>query len=259
MGIIEGLTEFLPVSSTAHLMIASKLLGVPDSDFLKTFEIVIQLGAIFAVLFLYFKKIFDFKLIKNLFFGFLPAAVLGFVFYPLFRSLLERIDLALLALFFGGIVLIVFEEFFPARGGSVSGGKEKDGSTSLTTSESLDEKKSFVIGLWQSLAMIPGVSRSLATIFGGLAQGLSKKNAVEFSFLLALPTMFFASGYDLFKNYSSMDFSNWQNLALGFFVSFLSAVLSVKLFLKFLEKNNFQAFGWYRIIFSLAVFGLLFI
>jgi len=243
LGVVEGLTEFLPVSSTAHLMIFSKLLGVGDSEFLKTFEISIQLGAIFAVLFLYFKKIFsDFSLIKNIIAGFLPTGVVGFLFYGVFKSLLGRADIALAALFLGGVVLILFER--------IRRGEEKN--------QLLNLKKSFVIGLWQTLAMIPGVSRSMATILGGTVGGLSKKSAIEFSFLLALPTMFSATIYDLYRNHSLLNFSQWQILLIGFVVAFLSALVSVKFFLKFIEKNSFSSFGWYRIVFATAVLLILF-
>lgn len=241
LGVVEGLTEFLPVSSTAHLMIFSKLLGVGDSEFLKTFEIVVQLGAIFAVLFLYFKKIFsDFYLIKNIIVGFLPTGVIGFLFYSVFKYLLGNIYVALAALFLGGIVLILFEKFF----------KPKD--------EKLDLKKSFAIGLWQALAMIPGVSRSMATILGGMVSGLSRKSAVEFSFLLALPTMFSATAYDIYKNYSLFSFGDWQTLLIGFAVAFLSASISVKWFLGFVQKNSFVSFGWYRIVFAAVMVLILF-
>ncbi len=243
LGIIEGLTEFLPVSSTAHLMIFSKLLGVGDLEFLKTFEIAIQLGAICAVLVLYFKKIFsDFSLIKNIVVGFVPTGVVGFLFYKIFKSFLSNVWLALAMLFFGGIVLVLFDR--------VKRGYEKD--------QPLNLKKSFVIGLWQTLAMIPGVSRSAATILGGMMAGLSKQNAVEFSFLLALPTMFSATAYDIYKNYFWLDFSQWQTLAIGFAVAFLSALISVKWFLGFVSKNSFANFGWYRIAFAVAVVLILF-
>lgn len=249
LGIIEGLTEFLPVSSTAHLMIFANFLNVTDSEFLKTFEIVVQLGAIFAVLVLYFKKIFsDFSLIKNIVVGFVPTGVVGLLLYKVFKSFLSNVWLALAMLFLGGMVLIVFERFF----------KPKDGSALLTTGEALNLKKSFVIGLWQSLALIPGVSRSMATILGGMVSGLSRKSAVEFSFLLAFPTMFSATAYDLYRNYSLLNFSQWQTLLIGFVVAFLGAMVSVKWFLKFVETKSFSFFGWYRIAFAAAVFLLLF-
>ena len=241
LGVIEGLTEFLPVSSTAHLMIFSNLLNVSGSEFLKTFEITVQLGAIFAVLFLYFKKIFsDFSLIKNIVVGFLPTGIAGLLFYKVFKSFLGNVWLALVMLFLGGIILILFEKFFKPR------------------NEKLELKKSFVVGLWQSLALVPGVSRAMATILGGMVSGLSKQAAVEFSFLLALPTMFSATAYDLYKNYSLLNFSQWQTLLIGFVAAFLSAMVSVKFFLKFVEKNNFSGFGWYRIVFAILIFAILF-
>lgn len=241
LGVIEGLTEFLPVSSTAHLMISSRVLGMQDSEFLKTFEIAIQLGAIFAVLVLYFKKIFsDFSLIKKILVGFVPTGVAGFLFYGVFKSLLGNVYVALATLFSGGAILVLFENLFKPR------------------DEKLDLRKSFVIGLWQVLAMIPGASRSMMTIIGGMASGLSKKSAVEFSFLLALPTMFGATVYDVYKNYSQLSFNDWQTLGVGFVVAFLSAMISVKWFLAFVEKKPFVFFGWYRMLFAAIVFLMLF-
>lgn len=236
LGIIEGLTEFLPISSTAHLMLGSKLLGLSETDFLKTFEIVIQSGAILAVLFLYMKKILsDFSLLKNILAGFLPTALGGFLFYSFFKTFLSNFWLMLSAMFFGGIFLIVFSRKF----------KEKN--------QSLDLKKSFLIGLAQVLAMIPGVSRAMATIVSGMVLGLPKQKAVEFSFLLALPTIASATFFDLYRNFEVLDFGNWQILGLGFLTAFVSALVSVKWFLKFTENKSFEFFGWYRVVLAVGM------
>ncbi|MEW5805143.1 MAG: undecaprenyl-diphosphate phosphatase [Patescibacteria group bacterium] len=242
LSVIEGLTEFLPISSTAHLMIFSKLLSLEPTEFLKTFEIVIQLGAISAVLFLYFKKIFsNFGLIKKIAIGFLPTGITGLFFYSLFKFWLGRIDLALAMLFIGGAFLVLLEKFF----------KEKN-----KTEISL--KDAFLIGCGQTLAMIPGVSRALATIISGMFLGYSRKTAVEFSFLLALPTMLGAVSLDLYKNYSLFSFSDWRILGLGFSLAFLSALFGVKFLLRLIQKNNFLAFGWYRMAFALLMFLIFF-
>jgi undecaprenyl-diphosphatase len=231
LSIIEGLTEFLPISSTAHLMIVSKILNLEATEFLKSFEITIQLGAISAVLFLYLKKLFsDFSLIKNILIGFSPTGIIGFIFYSLFKSFLSNLPLSLLMLFFGGVFLIIFEKLFRER--------EKT---------KIDLKDSFLIGCFQSLAMIPGVSRAMATITSGMFLGYSRKTAVEFSFLLALPTMLAATALDLYKNYTLFSFSEWQSLSLGFLVSFLAALFGIKFLLGFIRNNNFLGFGIYRI------------
>lgn len=239
LALIEGITEFLPVSSTAHLMLAAKLLSLNETEFLKTFEIVIQGGAVSAVLFLYLKKLFSQpELIKKILVGFLPSGILGLIFYSWFRFFLTQLELALVMLFLGGVILIVFEKFFV--------GREK-------TEISL--RDAFLIGLAQSLAMIPGVSRALVTFITARGLGYSRKTAVEFSFLLALPTLLAATAWDVFRHFSWLSLAEGQKLGLGFGLAFLSALISVKFLLRLTERTNFINFGLYRIGLALLVWG----
>jgi undecaprenyl-diphosphatase len=244
IGIVEGLTEFLPVSSTAHMIIASKLMGIKTSDFTKTFEIVIQLGAILAVVILYIKQLWNWQNIKKLFVAFVPTAIIGFTLYKLVKSyFMENLSIIVWALIIGGLILIVFEKF-QARKPETEEGKG--------ISE-ISYQQCFYIGLFQALAIVPGVSRSAATIIGGLALGLKRKTIVEFSFLLAVPTMIAASGYDLIKSASNISASQFGILGLGFVVALIVGGLSVKFFIKYIQKYNFIPFGIYRVVIGLAL------
>ena len=248
LGIVEGLTEFIPVSSTAHLLLTSQLV---DFTTIKNnlFEIVIQLGAILAICVIYRSKIFDLlihfkeksqqKFILNLALAFLPAALIGLAFHGLIKAFLFNNLTIALALILGGIVMILVER--RPRSSSV---EELNNITPLTA---------FYVGLFQCLAMIPGVSRSGATIIGGLLLGLNRKIAAEFSFFLAIPTIAAASIYDLYK--SSIDLTNTdlEIIFVGLFASFLSALFVVKWFINFVSKNNFVPFGFYRIVVGILV------
>ena len=238
LGIVEGITEFLPISSTAHLIIASRLMGLASSDFLKTFEIVVQSGAILAVLLVYYKRIIgSFSLIKNIAIAFIPTAIIGLLFYPFVRSFLDNYILTIWVIILGGVAIIFFE-----RNSSVDGGGE------------VTPKKSFLVGFAQTLAFIPGVSRSAATIIAGRAMGISRKDIVDFSFLLAIPTMFAATGYDLFKNKEAIFVSGHLDLLMvGLVFAFLSSFIVIHWFLKFAQTNKLTVFGWYGIIFGLAL------
>lgn len=245
LGIIEGLTEFLPVSSTGHLILATKILQIPESEFLKSFEIIIQLGGILAVLSLYFRTIFfERKIFLRLVIAFFPSAFLGLLLYTFIRDVLFENTLVIsIALFVGGVLLIFFEHFY----------KEKE--NHITHINALSLRRTFGIGLFQTIAMIPGVSRSAATILGGVLFGLERKKAVEFSFLLAIPTIFGASGLDLIKNQFQFTREEYILLGIGFGVAFFTAWLSVKFFLKFIEQHNtFTPFGIYRILIALTFF-----
>ncbi len=241
-GIIEGLTEFLPVSSTGHLVLTSKLLGLLQADFLKSFEISIQLGAILSVVFLYWKELLvDFKIIKRVLAAFIPTAVIGLLFYKTVKNfLLGNEKIVLWALFGGGIFLVVFELFY----------REKP--DVVFQLEKISYKQSFIVGLFQSVAIIPGISRSAATIIGGLCLGLKRKTIVEFSFLLAVPTMLAASSLDLIKNAHSFSSDQFIFLIVGFLTSFAVAIASIKFLLFFVKNNNFISFGIYRIILALS-------
>jgi undecaprenyl-diphosphatase len=244
--IVEGLTEFLPVSSTGHMILLSYLLGNHDSEFTKTFEIFIQLGAILAIVFLYAKRfLLKPEIYLKLFVAFLPSGVFGFLLYKIIKTYLFNHWVVAVSLILGGIVLILLDKRLHL------GEPDLEELTSH-----LSFKKALYIGFFQCLSMIPGVSRAAATIIGGMANGLSKKSAAEFSFLLAIPTMAAASGYDLLKFEGTITGEQWQLLAIGFVVAFVTAIFAVKWFVKLLEHHGFASFGWYRI--GIGVLFLLF-
>ena len=249
LGIVEGFTEFLPVSSTGHLILTSHLLKLEQSDFLKSFEIAIQLGAILSVVVLYLKKfLLNLEVIKRVAVAFLPTTVIGFLLYGFIKNiLLGSATVVLWSLFLGGIALIAFEFWYSKTALKINS------SNSLL----LSYRHCFFIGLFQAISIIPGVSRAGATILGGLWLGVPRKTIVEFSFLLALPTMAGATGLDLVKNWSSFSDGQFGILAVGFVVSFITAVLAIKFLLSFIQKHSFISFGVYRII--LAIVFLLFL
>ncbi len=235
LGIIEGLTEFLPISSTGHMILVSKLLGLEQTDAHKAFEVSIQLGAILAVLSLYLGKLKQSPTVLiKLGVGFLPTAILGFTLYKIVKSFFNE-QTVVFMLIFGGIILILVDRFFH---------KFKHETIDL---KDVTYKQSIIIGFFQSLAMIPGTSRSAATIIGGLVAGLDKKTALEFSFLLAIPTMFAATFYDIYKNAAIMASADLGNIAVGFISAFIVALLTVKVVTSFVAKIGFTPFGVYRI------------
>lgn len=241
LGIVEGLTEFLPVSSTGHLILASHMLGIPQTEFTKSFEIAIQLGSILAVLTLYSERLIkDIETWKRIILAFLPTALVGFFLYKLIKEYLLGNDLIVAVnLFIGGIILILADRYC-----------EKF--CHLKDMDELPLRRSLIIGIFQSLAVVPGVSRSGATIIGGMLMGLSRKSAAEFSFLLAIPTMFAATAYDLYKTGPQISTAQWEVLGIGFLTAFITALLTVRAFLKFLSNHGFTIFGIYRIIAALA-------
>ncbi|MEK7103959.1 MAG: undecaprenyl-diphosphate phosphatase [Patescibacteria group bacterium] len=248
LGVVEGITEFLPISSTGHLILANKLLGLTQTDFAKTFEIAIQGGAILSVVALYWKAFLNKEIIKRLFVAFLPTAILGFLLYKIIKGYLLNSEVIVLwALLLGGVALILLELFF----------KSKQKENLIDDTLNIPFKKCFLIGCFQSLAMIPGVSRSGATIMGGLLSSISRKAIVEFSFLLAVPTMIAASGYDLLKSGASFSVNQVWVLLVGILVSFVVALLSIKFLIKFIQKNNFIPFGIYRIALAILFFLLI--
>ncbi len=254
LGIVEGLTEFLPVSSTAHLIIASRMMHLADTDFLKSFEIIIQLGAILAVVVLYFKKIISSKTLwKKVLAGFIPTAIIGYVLYHFIKHvLIGNIVVVSCALVIGGLILIAFE-LFQER-------KTRDNLSPALVGKSLNEitmQDAFIVGVIQSLAVIPGVSRSAATIVGGRMIGISRAAIVEFSFLLAVPVIAGAAVLDLIKTPVSFSGNEWVMLAIGTLVSFIVAIFAVQTFLKFIQKNSFATFGWYRIVVGILAFVFL--
>ena len=236
---IEGITEFLPVSSTGHLILVSKMLQIPESDFVKSFEIFIQLGAIMAVVSLYMKRLIkEPGLLRPTVIAFIPTGLLGVLFYKLIKTYLLSNDIVVVAaLIVVGAVLIALERYWAAH----PAGSSK---TILT----LNTKSLLTIGLFQSLSMVPGVSRSAATIVGGMLSGLKRKDAVEFSFFLAVPTMAAATGLDLLKSARSFTLPEISTLMLGFVISWITALFVIKAFIRFVAHATFTNFGIYRIL-----------
>jgi len=243
LGILKGITEFLPVSSTGHLILASELLGLEPSTFLSSFQIAIQLGAIAAVVCLYWKSFLDLAFLKKLFVAFLPTGLVGFLVYPYVKGFLLGNPLIVVAsLFVGGIVLILFELIHKERPESLEGAKE------------ITYRQALLVGLFQSVAIIPGVSRSAATIIGGLVVGMRRVAIVEFSFLLAVPTMVAATGYDLLKSADTFVTDDIGLLAIGFITAFAVALLSMRFLLTIVRRYSFIPFGIYRIVLAVLFF-----
>ncbi|MCL2596715.1 MAG: undecaprenyl-diphosphate phosphatase [Paludibacter sp.] len=277
IAIVEGLTEFLPVSSTGHMIIAQALLGVPSDDFVKMFTVCIQFGAILSVIVLYWKrfiklnpvKIFEkqennnlsffrkiifywnrflnkFNFYKILFIAFLPAAILGFIFGNYIDELLESVTVVAIMLVLGGIFMLFVDKWF----------------NKPSENQEINWLRALKIGFCQCIAMIPGVSRSMATIVGGMSTKLTRKNAAEFSFFLAVPTMAAASGYSLFKLFRTeagikLFTEHWSELLIGNVVAFVVAMAAIKFFIDFLTKFGFKIFGWYRIVVGLSILILI--
>ncbi|MDU1905614.1 MAG: undecaprenyl-diphosphate phosphatase [Dysgonomonas sp.] len=247
IAIVEGLTEFLPVSSTGHMIIAQQLLGVESTDFVKAFTVIIQFGAILSVIVLYWKRFFqswDFYL--KLLIGFIPAAVLGLLFSDFIDDMLENVYVVATMLVLGGILMLFVDKWF----------------NSPNATNNVTKKNAFIIGFFQCIAMIPGVSRSMATIVGGMTQNLTRKTAAEFSFFLAVPTMAAATGYKLLKlllepNGVQTLQDNMSTLIIGNVVAFIVAMLAIKFFINYITKYGFKLFGWYRIIVGLAILAFL--
>lgn len=247
LSIVEGISEFLPISSTGHLILTAKLFHIPQTEFVKSFEIFIQLGAILAVIVLYWRTMFtNITGWKKVLTAFIPTALIGFMLYKLIKQfLLGNEFITVLALLIGGILLIVLELLY----------KEKE--HHVDTIQEISYKHAFFIGIAQSLAVIPGVSRSAATIISALFLGTKRKAAVEFSFLLAVPTMVAATAYDMTKSNFSFSFHEWSLLCVGFLGAFITAIIAIKFLLKFIKHHTFIPFGIYRIV--LAILFWLFI
>lgn len=250
LGIVEGLTEFLPISSTAHIDIARNFLAIPSSEFIKSFEIIIQLGAILAVVVLYAKKVFSsFKYIKNIIIAFIPTGIIGFVLYKLIKSyLIGNVWVEAIALLLGGIIIILFENY------QIKKNVIENENTNI---ENLNIKELLILGTAQALAVIPGVSRSGAVIISGRAIGLNRTLITEFSFLLAVPTMLLATVYDIYKSGVSISSSEWGSIALGFIVSFVIALIVIRWLIKYIKSHSFKIFGWYRIVLGILLITLL--
>lgn len=247
LGILEGITEFVPVSSTGHLVLAERLLGLEPTTFLLSFSIAIQLGAILAVAFLYWKTLTSsWDLIWHLAVALVPAIVAGLVLYPFVKQLLTRPDVVLWALAIGGAVMIGLERWILPKRRPIS-----DDPVRMTY------RTAALIGVFQALALIPGVSRSAATIIGGLVAGMSRSAAVQFSFLLALPTMAAATGFDMYQNYRLFTSEQFGMIFLGAAVACVTAVFAMRWLLRYLRNHDLTAFGAYRIILAGAFWLLI--
>ena len=250
ISIVEGLTEFLPVSSTGHMIITEKLLNITEDDFSKVFTIAIQLGAILAVVVFYWKKFFNFKnwqFYAKIAVGVVPALILGFLFSKKIDALLESSTTVAVSLLVGGIVLLFVDKAFK--------------NPTIDKEEDVSFFKAIMIGIWQCIAMIPGVSRSAASIIGGMQQKLTRSAAAEFSFFLAVPTMLAATGYKLlkyYKDYGGFSTNEIKQLAIGNLVAFIVALLAIKFFIGFLKKHGFKVWGYYRIIVGIALLILIY-
>jgi undecaprenyl-diphosphatase len=249
IAIVEGLTEFLPISSTGHMIITEKALGITETDFIKVFTVAIQLGAILAVVVLYAKKFFDFKrwqFYVKLAAAVVPALVMGFLFNKKIDALLESSLTVAISMLVGGVILLFIDKAFK--------------NPTIASEEKVSYGKAVIIGFWQCIAMIPGVSRSAASIIGGMQQKLTRSAAAEFSFFLAVPTMLAATGYKLLKYYKErggFTGEEIKQLAIGNIVAFIVAMLAIKFFIGFLKKYGFTIWGWYRIILGIVLLLLI--
>jgi undecaprenyl-diphosphatase len=242
LGIVQGISEFLPISSTGHMILVSHLMGLKHTEFLKSFEIAIQAGTILSVVVLYGRTLLvDIEVIKRLIVAFLPTGILGLTLYRMIKGyLLGSEAVVLWALLLGGVILVAFEWWYREKPDAADEIRE------------ISYKNALIIGLFQSIAMIPGVSRSASTIVGGLLLGLKRKTIVEFTFLLAVPTMLAATGYDLIRSGSQFSPGELQYLLAGFVTAFVVALLSIKFLLRFIKTHTFMPFGIYRILMVLC-------
>ncbi len=253
IAVVEGITEFLPISSTGHMIIAERLLMLPKDDvFTKLFTIAIQLGAILSVVVLYWRRFFDFKkwqFYVKLAVAVIPALVIGFLLSDKIDELLDSPTTVAVSLLSGGFILLFIDKVFDRP--------------AIDRERNITYSKAFIIGLWQCIAMIPGVSRSAATIIGGMQQKLTRRLAAEFSFFLAVPTMAAATGYKLLKTYKEhpevlKDTHNLFILGVGNLVAFIVALIAIKFFISYLQRYGFKLFGWYRIIVGAVLLVLIF-
>jgi undecaprenyl-diphosphatase len=255
LGAVQGFTEFLPISSTGHLILSSELMNLGSNEFIKSFIIIIQFASILAVVVLYRKKIFrDWEYLKKLFVACIPTGILGLLAYKLVKNYLqESLNIIALALLIGGIIMLILEKKYKQKNES------KNEVIRVDDIKDLSYKQCLIIGVFQALAMIPGVSRSAATIIGGLSLGIYRSFIVEFSFLLAIPTMLAASGLDLLQTGFNFSSNELIFLLIGCLISFIVAWFSIKFLLNFVRKYTFNIFAWYRIILAIVIMIILYI
>jgi len=244
LAVVEGLTEFLPVSSTGHVILTAALLNITETPFVKSFELALEFGSILAVIVLYWRLFLDLEILKRLIVAFIPTGIVGVSIYPFFKNVLLGNDrIVLWALLLGGVFIVLFEWRYKER-------------SEIQDMAKIPYVHCFIIGVFQSISVIPGVSRSAPTIMGGLALGMKRETVVLFSFLLAVPTMIAASGYDLLMSYNEFSSGQINLLLVGFAVSFLVALPAIKLFLGYVRRHNFIPFGVYRIVLVALFFFL---
>lgn len=247
LGIVEGLTEFLPISSTGHMVLVSHFLSVPESVSLATFEIVVQVGAIAAVIVLYFKKLFEVESIKKLIVAFIPTGVVGLIIFPHIKNWLADPLLVAFTITIGGICILIVENWYA----------KKQVAHEVIETKHISYKQAFFLGIYQALAVVPGVSRSGAMIIGGLTMKLPRKLLTEFTFLLAVPTMVIATLYTLYKKHAELSFTDITPIVIGTLVSFVVALLVIRYFLAYIRSHSFKVFGWYRIVIGIILLFIL--
>jgi undecaprenyl-diphosphatase len=246
LAIVEGLTEFLPISSTGHMVLVSHFLKMEENTTLATFEIVVQLGAILAVVALYIKKLLKYEMIKKLVVGFIPTGVIGFAIFPHIKQFLQNPLLVVVSMIVGGICILLVENWY-----------SKQLIEDHQTIEKLTYKQALLLGIYQSIAMIPGISRSGAMIVGGLTMRLPRKLLTEFTFLLAVPTMLAATVYTLLKKHDELSFTDITPILLGTGIAFIVALIVIQYFLEFIRSHSFKVFGWYRIVIGIVLLYIL--
>jgi undecaprenyl-diphosphatase len=240
LGIVEGITEFLPISSTAHMIVAAEMMGLSQTNAVTTFEVAIQLGAVLSVLIAYKDKLFTgIDIWYKIAIAFVPMGAIGFLFHDAIKALFANQNLIYWMFIIGGLAFLVIEYFY----------KEEKATT--VQLEEISYKTALYVGLFQALALIPGMSRAGASILGGMLVGINRVTATEFSFLLAIPTMFAATGLDVVKNYEAFNFDDWSTLAVGFVTAFIVAYATLKLLIGFISRFSFVPFGVYRIVLGL--------
>ena len=247
LGIVEGFTEFLPISSTGHMVLVSHFLHIKESATLTTFEVIVQVGSIAAVIVIYFKKLLQAELIKKLVVAFIPTGIVGLVLFPHIKNWLQNPLLVAVMMTLGGIIILVVENWY----------KKTANIKEVISTRSITYKDALLLGIYQSLAIIPGVSRSGAMIVGGLTMQLPRKVLTEFTFLLAVPTMIIATIYTLYKKHGELVLTDSIPILLGTLVSFIVALFVIKYFLNYIRSHSFTIFGWYRIIVGIILLFVL--
>jgi undecaprenyl-diphosphatase len=247
LGIVEGLTEFLPISSTGHMVLVSHFLHIRESATLATFEVVTQVGAIAAVVVLYVKKLFDLQIIKKLIIAFIPTGIVGLLVYPHVKNWLQNPLLVAVTMTLGGICILLVENWYEKEKISADTHRQKE----------ISYRDAFLLGVYQALAVVPGVSRSGAMIIGGLTMKLPRKLLTEFTFLLAVPTMVIATLYTLYKKHSELSLSDLTPILFGTLISFVVALFVIRYFLAYIRSHSFKVFGWYRIIIGVILLLIL--